>query len=308
MRSARLTIFEGPDGAGKTTLAQAYAKETNARYLHFDALRGIKTGAGLARHYAEAIMPAVLGYQDIVMDRCWLSEEPYAEVYHHEQGRLGRAHTRMLERLALRCGAVVVLCAPPLEVVRENYLSRQGEEMLESVAQLEQVYDRYKRHLLTHLPCVAYDYTGKTGNATVPPYYLEEFRGQRHSLAVGSTAGNWDARVVLVGQDFARHKDLDSYYQWPFASFSGAGCSRFLTDHLEEWGILESELLWVNADMVLEAIPFGERKVIALGELASMALNVLDVRHTLISHPQYHKRFKAGEPYLLGPQLVEMLK
>jgi polyphosphate kinase 2 (PPK2 family) len=105
-----LTIFEGPDGSGKTTAAREYAEQTGARYVHFPALPRVKHGLG--RMYVEAMLPALLGYHDVVFDRCWLSETPYGEAFREGQDRLTQADRRMLERLALRCGAVVVKCLP----------------------------------------------------------------------------------------------------------------------------------------------------------------------------------------------------
>ena len=59
--SRELTIFEGPDGAGKTTLAKAYAELTGARYVHFGPLPRVlmpntcslrRTVSGLTRNFA----------------------------------------------------------------------------------------------------------------------------------------------------------------------------------------------------------------------------------------------------------------
>ena len=77
--SAKLTIFEGPDGGGKTTAAEKYAKETGAQYVHFGPLPHVKDS--LARVYVEAMMPAILGLQDVVFDRSWLSEIPYGTAF-----------------------------------------------------------------------------------------------------------------------------------------------------------------------------------------------------------------------------------
>ena len=62
----RLTIFEGPDGSGKSTAAQAYAEATKAKYVHFPALPQVDKSLG--RIYVEAMLPALLGYQDVVFD------------------------------------------------------------------------------------------------------------------------------------------------------------------------------------------------------------------------------------------------
>lgn len=299
MKSARITIFEGPDGAGKTTLAKAYAKATGAKYLHFDALRGIRHGAALMRHYADSMMPAVLGHQDIVMDRCWLSEEPYAEAYHKEPGRLDSYYTRRLERLAMRCGAVVVLCLPPLDIVVDGFVARQSEEMMDNTDQISQVYHSYHHNMTTHLPCVSYDFTGRQGNKRVDAAYLEEFRHLRHPIDQG-TAGNLNASILLAEGPPSAHRDWDHHYRWP-------GASRLLAVHLDEFMITEDELMWASAtadDRIL--IPYLNRHTIALGQEAHNQLLQSGIDHISMPLPAEHLA-ESDQPYPLGPKLQELL-
>lgn len=295
--SAKLTIFEGPDGSGKTTAAKVYAEATGARYVHFPALP--RVGRNLGRMYVEAMLPALLGYQDVVFDRCWLSEVPYGSVFREGQDRLTDASRRMLERLAFRCGAVVVMCLPPFEVVRANYTSRRHLEMLDNAGQLLEVYKLYAAQR-TYLPVVNYDYTQvTTPSHTLYPAIGLARTGQHHLKA--NTAGNSSAKIILVGETFAERKDCDPWYQWPFASFSSEGCSQWLTDLLEYHHIGEDKLLWVNADMEFE-IP--NATIIALGAEASSKLSCT---HEQVPHPQYQKRVHSGQPYPLINLLREIL-
>ena len=225
MISKKLTIFEGPDASGKSTAARAYADATGARYMHFANLPQV--GKNLSRMYVEAMLPALLGYQDVVFDRCWLSEVPYGTAFRDGADRVGGASRRMLERLAMRCGAVVVHCRPPWERVRQTYLSRRDEEYLENDNQLRVVYDLYGHHR-TGLPELMYDYTVEL---ELKPLLIEGLRMPQHPLDIQS-AGNWGAKTVLIGEGFAHQKDCDPFYQWPFASFSKAGCSQWLTEQL----------------------------------------------------------------------------
>lgn len=296
--SRALTIFEGPDGSGKSTAAGAYAKYTGAKYVHFGPLPRVKDG--LARMYVEAMLPALLGYQDVVFDRCWLSEVPYGVAFRAGADRLGPDARCMLERLALRCGAVVVSCLPAWEVVRQNYLSRKELEYLESDDQLHQVYELYAAQD-TELPALRFDYTTTQGGR---PFYLEladqiaAARLSQHPLAA-ATAGNWDAGIVLVGETFAERKNQDPWYQWPFASFSGEGCSSWLTTQLRLAGIREKELLWVNADQDLGTVIHAGCRPIALGTSAKAALEARGLEHDVIPHPQAWKRFHSGQRYPL---------
>lgn len=291
--SCRLTIFEGPDGAGKTTAARAFAEATGARYVHFAALP--RVAKGLARIYVEAMLPALLGYQDVVLDRCWLSEMPYGVAFRQGRDRLTNASRRMLERLAMRCGAVVVRCQPPWLTVKTNYLARKHLEMLEDDQQLKEVYDLYAAQP-TELPELIYDYQLEP---EVRPMLVDGLRFVRHPIGFAS-AGNLEAGTILVGEKFAERKDQDSFYQWPFASFTNEGCSQWLTEQLIKAGVREQNLCWANADQNIEWLQeLKGVKIIALGDVAYAELYRLKTRAVKAPHPQSWKRFNLGKPYPL---------
>lgn len=294
MTSRKLTIFEGCDGSGKSTAAKAFAQATGARYVHFAALPHVS--AGLARMYVEAMLPALLGYQDVVFDRCWLSENPYGLVFREGQDRLGDAKRRMLERLAMRCGAVLVRCNPGWEAVKQSYMSRRHLEMLDDAGQLKRVFELYEDEP-TDLPEVHYDYTTAYG---IPPYSaIESVRFERHPLAVAS-AGNWGASTVLIGDSFAERKDTDPLYQWPFASFNKVGCSQWLAQQLDRIEYSEADLLWVNADQDLSFLhDLQPGRVIALGDAAYSQLYKLKIAAQTVPHPQFFKRFSGYARYPL---------
>jgi thymidylate kinase len=303
--SKQLTIFEGPDGGGKTTAALAYAEATGARYVHFSSLPHVKRG--LPRMYVEAMLPALLGYQDVVFDRCWLSEAPYGMEFREGELRFDRVAVRMLERLALRCSAAVVLCLPPLKKALGNFSKRKAEEMLDNEEQLTRVYEHYETKTMlddTVLPVALYDYTKGDLDISLVK------RAKLHPLDL-ATAGNWDAPFVLVGDKFAEPKDQDAFYQWPFASFNDSGCSRWVTNELELESIYESELLWVNADQDLNFLNAKQNcSVIAMGIPAMDALKAIKFKEMAywIDHPQFWKRFKTDEKYPLSQVICDSTK
>lgn len=290
--SAKLTIFEGPDGSGKTTAAKQFAELTDAHYVHCGPYPHVS--AGLARLYVEAMMPAVLGHRDVVMDRSWLSEQPYGNAFRHGEDRLTDVGRRMLERLALRCGAVVVICRPSLATVKRNFQARARREMLDNDQQLEQVYQAYENPY-TALSTLMFDYEKEKPLALMQR--LDAWRSVPHPLNVAS-AGDLEAQVVLVGEAFTEVCEHDPLYQWPFASFGRSGCSWWLTEQLCTANVPEHELLWVNADQDLSWLADRER-VIALGKEAAAALRRVGIKHVAVSHPQYWKRFEYFTRYPL---------
>lgn len=304
-KSSAVTIFEGPDGSGKTTLAKKYALATRAKYIHFPALKHVHSG--LARMYVEAMTPALLGYQDVVLDRCWLSELPYGQAYRGGDLRLTKADNLVLERLAMRCGAVVVKCDPGWEKIASSFTRRKEEEMLDDLDQLRTVHKLY-RSQYTSLPQVPYSYWRDEHNDIFDT--ITDLRMPLHPLALAS-AGNGHARVVIVGESFAERKDRDPWYQWPFGSFGANGCSQWLTRQLFDNGIAESQLMWINADQDLELIYdklTGQDQVIALGKVAASRLYDLKIMGHAVEHPQSWKRFKHGDQYPLIPLLKDFLK
>ncbi|OQW33949.1 MAG: hypothetical protein A4E20_12020 [Nitrospira sp. SG-bin2] len=305
-RSCDLTIFEGPDGGGKSTAAQAYAEATGARYVHFPSLPRV-TAKGLGRMYLEAMLPALHGYQSVVFDRCWLSEQPYGSVFRpHQPLRVDKATQRMMERVAMRCSTRLIYCLPGLDVCLDTFRSRKGEEMLDREEQLEAVYRHYDLqvdYVSSHLPFVVYDRTRDTLDSLVGIDTTLE-----HDTRL-PTVGNRQALVCLVGENFAERKDNDLWQQYPFVSFNRQDCSHWLADYLESFNIREDELCWANADFDLELLDasIDANHYIALGAAAAKALDDAGLQHTLVSHPQHQKRFNRHDDYPLGTKLRSLI-
>lgn len=302
MTTRKLTIFEGPDGGGKSTLARQFAQATNARYVHFGSFPNVQD---LARFYVEGMMPALLGYQDVVFDRSWLSEWPYGVAFRDGKDRIGHARRRTLERLALRCGAIVVKCLPHVETCLANYRSRKEIEMLENEDQLRHVHYCYN-HLETDLHEWHFDYEDDALEIDGRVSLVETSRhlNPAHPLDSGTT-GNWKADIAIVGDAPSDHRNVDSLLQYPFGSFSPLGSSLWLTQKLHEAKIDELELLWANASNGQDLQYLRHKKhVVALGENASIALKARNIAHEKVPHPQSWKRFNNSKPY----PLVSLLK
>lgn len=312
--SARLWILEGPDGGGKSTLAAQLARVTGARVVHLGPFPRITRGLG--RLYVEAMLPALQGLADVVLDRSWLSEPIYAEARRHAPARLNATDLRMLERVAARCRTTVVRCLPPLATCAKVWAARRGTEYLRTAEELAGVWGLYAVGPETGLPVVNFDYTAGVDELSVIQQlcidFPRTFTTCPHALATAS-AGYLDASVLLVGDKFAAHKEQDTLQQYPFVSFTGDGCSRWLTTQLAEAGVIERALLWANVDQDLRALLMTAprvKTVVALGESAADVLNDVvpaDIRVVRVAHPQHVKRFKHHKRYELLDVLAEVL-
>lgn len=158
-----LVIVEGPDGGGKTTLAEKlvtrYAK-TGAYKFHCGAYVGEER---IAHHYLSILNDAFKA-QDrvVVMDRSWLSEPIYGDVARGGADRIAPRELIALNAVANGCGAVVILCLPPLDVCKASWRVRLKDEYLKKETQLAEVHRAYGA--ATHrwrgsLPIIMYDYT-----------------------------------------------------------------------------------------------------------------------------------------------------
>lgn len=276
-----ITIFEGPDCCGKTTLAEKYAQKHNATYVHFGSEPGVKTT--LPRFYFEAMLLALRGHEAVVFDRSWLSEAPYAKICRNEQPRSSAVQVRMLERVAMRCGTVVVLCLPPSQVMRKNFLASSDNEY-PNISQLENLRKAYISQR-SFLPTIPYSYTSQTNAEIVNS--IHKARYPFHNATIKSS-GNFNASVAIVSSCYTRPNDNDGAYQLPGVSFDQNSVDYITATYFDAAGLSEENFFWINIDQdlrVLNAMPYLKH-VIATTELASQHLDYLAINHMLIDEPK----------------------
>jgi hypothetical protein len=271
---SRLTIFEGPDGGGKTTAAQRWARQTGAFYTHFGPTPGV--GTQFARMHVEAMLPALLNCHDVVLDRAWMSEPIYGAIYRDGQNRIPRQLYRLLDRLAARCETRVVLCKPSIETCLVTWEKRAEEEYLDTEEQLRGVYELYDRQItlgqFTDLPWEIWDYTKPWDR-----FGSKSSRTIAHQTSYNTT-GFIDAPIIIVDGEPPTLSYCDNKTDFASITFSQCTSHHWMTSLLESGGITEKDLLWVNYDdpqlsKIWIEFPF-RKAIIGLGDLARHAVEL----------------------------------
>lgn len=133
-----MIILEGPDGAGKSTLANSLARE-----LDLNILKMTINGGQSATEYLQKLQ-----CDGVVMDRCWISEQIYSDIF----GREPRLDADKCERLTDLCAdsnIPIVIVLPPLPTVIKRLIKR-GDEHAEVIANIDEIYKRYVDWIENH--------------------------------------------------------------------------------------------------------------------------------------------------------------
>jgi len=303
-----IIILEGPDGAGKSALCDelrlVLSKDRLTHIFRHGPYKDI-SAEDLCKIYFRSMSQALTYDDHVILDRSWLSEPIYGEVYRNGESRVDMQRQRMLERCALSRGAVLVRAQPELDVCITNFLSRKDMEYLDNTQQLTNVYDRYERLVVdrqTDLPVVHYDYKqhsignvwGRIIDASTP----------NKAAGGGSFAkGN----ILMLCDKGPRTNVRASAAVVPFINFlDNDGPSRMLAETLEREGIPESQLYWINTQSHLGkptdsnfTYLLEPSKVFALGNNAyTWALNN-HIKAFKLPPPLYHMQNFPNQPYLI---------
>jgi len=134
-----IIVLEGPDGAGKTTLAQQLTLQFKLTKIHVGPPTLEQIEGGLINHYASLLAAAV--DRDVVFDRLALGERVYGPIFRGRDA-LGASGWVRFDRLLRAAGAVQVLCLPRRETCLGAWSSGRPE-LLTRVDQFHASYDAY---------------------------------------------------------------------------------------------------------------------------------------------------------------------
>lgn len=132
-------IIEGPDGAGKSTLAKSLAGALDMNILKMTA-----NGGQSAPEYLQK-----LACDGVVIDRCWVSEQVYSDLFGREP-RIDNDDAEALSELCVLTGIPIIVLLPPLHVVISR-LNERGDEYADVVCpNIVEIYKRYQKWAEAH--------------------------------------------------------------------------------------------------------------------------------------------------------------
>lgn len=144
--TTRILVLEGPDGSGKSTIADRVVELTGARLVKFDAPDGDRPGGEFER-FTRPIKNVVLeGVELIVLDRFYYSEFVYGP--HFRGGVLGDlGQYARIERFAQQIADVTRVYVDVPWETNSAWLTSRGDESVnvDDLAALRAGYDRLLR-------------------------------------------------------------------------------------------------------------------------------------------------------------------
>ena len=258
-----IIILEGPDGTGKTTLAQEICKKLGAKYLHLTYRWKDK----IFDYHTAAIRFASKQTQPIVIDRWWPSEAVYAKAF--RGGSDWPMQGRMLDRIARKYGAIYVYCGsnPDTTIANHAKLKHTREEMYDDISDVAYLYDKLWNGDSTHEnkgqyidwairsggikyrpDCIDYniDYWGSAMDVFIDKLKLlsDAWTGLQHEY-ISDSASNLTGHVqnasyIIVGSEpMSRFKT-----NWAFYDHSGLNLD--ITNKLTALNVKEESLIWAN--------------------------------------------------------------
>lgn len=314
-----IIVLDGPDGAGKTTLAKHLVENHGAKYIHLT----YRWPRHMFEYHTSAIHRAgrLAKNNLVVIDRWWMSELCYANAY--RGGSSWPLMSRMMQRVLLKYSGIYVYCLPvdTREHLRAyDDLKTQRKEMykdiLPVVMEYHKLWDRVK-----HWPNITrYDRFTQGGWL---PEFTEKMFTIMATLQAGQPADAADhenhnlighvglAKYLFIGDQTNQRKFGGTW--WPFYEYKAS--SLYLTQLLDKLHFEEHEGAWCNArgepEMARSLLDRFELIPICLGKDAFLHVTEKDARNWskrnhpyAVLHPAYDRRFPIG---IKGASLIEGL-
>jgi len=294
-----MIILEGPDCAGKTTLAKIAFNDWSYRHQ----------GPYSRDPLVQTITALQRGVNETVWDRLHIGEQVYGPIY-RDRDTLGDVGRRMVERYILGRQGVVIFALPDVEMVVQSFRERLGDEMFRHDDWEANVRKQHAKFSLagTWLPWLAWNY------ATDDPREIKEQALRlRPPYNAGPGVGDFTSDGILIIGEQPNPKQQGEFAEMALPFISRQGCSPWLAEKMDEGHIPERGMYWVNArdrkgrvtdpDFLERLKP---KHVVALGTEAKMWAQMQGLTPEYFVHPSCWMRFHYQKPYPLIDRLKEL--
>ena len=150
-----IIILEGPDGAGKTTLAEKLKQQTGYTYLRRAQPKTEEDKKRMMEEYIQVIKSG----KNCIFDRCWYSELIYGPIM-RDASVITYPQMYQLERLIAKNGAILIYCTAP-EATLWKRCMRRGEDYItkhEDFRKICKEYDTLMYDVPHLIPVTTYVY------------------------------------------------------------------------------------------------------------------------------------------------------
>lgn len=150
-----IIILEGPDGSGKTTLANQIAEQTGYMLLHRSQPKTDEDKKRMMDEYLQVIRTG----KNCIFDRSWYSEMVYGPVM-RDASVISYPQMYDLERSLTKRGAIIIYCTQTMETLWQR-CGKRGEDYITDIKTFSEICKGFDALMfgVPHLiPVVRYEY------------------------------------------------------------------------------------------------------------------------------------------------------
>lgn len=149
-----IIIIEGPDGAGKTMLAEQLSKQNKCPIIHRSKPKDDAEKAAMMGTYIQAIKER----KNVIFDRCWYSEMVYGAVM-RDKSAISYPEMYELEKRLANTGAMIIHCTGPKSVLWKRCQVR-GEDYIVCKDDFDAIHTGFNELFAMphYIPVVRYEY------------------------------------------------------------------------------------------------------------------------------------------------------
>lgn len=152
-----IIIIEGPDGAGKTMLANKLADQTGYALIHRTQPKNDEDKKRMMDEYLDVINSG----KNCIFDRSWYSEMVYGPIM-RDASVITYPQMYELELKLAKRGALIIYCTASKSALWKRCTSR-GEDYITTFETFENICDGFEQlmlHVPHVVPVVTYEYSG----------------------------------------------------------------------------------------------------------------------------------------------------